>query len=65
MLQGVIVLYALATPTMGFSKSRSVNPTARSIDAVRRTLIALGNELASKILPHDIQSSIENRVALP
>ena len=28
MLQGVMVLCALATPTMGFSKSRSENPTA-------------------------------------
>ncbi len=31
MLQGVIVLYALATPTIGFVKSPSPNPTARSI----------------------------------
>ena len=31
MLQGVMVLKALATPTIGFSKSASPKPTARSI----------------------------------
>src|SRR5215471_681728 len=32
MLHGVIVLYPLATATIGFSKSASVNPIARNID---------------------------------
>src|SRR5258708_9296980 len=31
-LQGVMVLYALATPTIGLSKSASLKPTARNID---------------------------------
>src|SRR5258708_38734759 len=31
-LHGVIVLYALAMPTIGLSKSASPNPTARNID---------------------------------
>src|SRR5215813_3843793 len=31
-LHGVRLLYALATPTMGLSKSASVKPTARSIE---------------------------------
>jgi hypothetical protein len=31
-LQGVRLLWALATPTMGLSKSASPNPTARSIE---------------------------------
>jgi hypothetical protein len=31
-LQGVRLLWALATPTIGFSKSASPKPTARSID---------------------------------
>jgi len=30
-LQGVMVLYALAIPTIGLAKSSSVNPTARNM----------------------------------
>ncbi len=46
-LQGVRLLWAFATPTMGLAKSASPKPTARSIDAVGGTLVALGDRAAA------------------